>query len=137
MKKQYQKVETNRRKGEELSYREDLTYQALERIITQAGVKVEYMPVPDDHIDGAIWARADQEARKIMMPDDGNAFPDEETACLILGHEMGHILSGLDSPDDVVERKKNEAVCDLIGAYLTKLAEMTAGTAIERALFEE
>lgn len=107
-----------------MGYREDPIYKALEKIIVSAGVKIEYRKVPDDGIDGAIWARSDSDAMKIIMPDT-EEFPNTETACLILGHEMGHILTGLESPDDPIERRKNEAVCDLMGVYLTKLADMT------------
>ena len=118
-----------------MRYRNDETYKALEKIITAAGVNIVYQEVPDDCIDGAIWARCDDEGMSIMMPDK-DVFPDDETACLILGHEMGHILSGLDSPDYPSDRRRNEAVCDLIGVYLCKLAEMTAETEIEKAFLE-
>lgn len=118
-----------------MKYRNDETYKALEKIITAAGVDIVYRKVPNDCIDGEIWARSDDGGMSIMMPDE-DVFPNEETACLILGHEMGHILSGLDSPDYPSDRRRNEAVCDLIGVYLYKLAEMTAGTELER-VFQE
>ena len=114
-------------------YRDDAIYKALEKIITDAGIKIVYTKVPDDPIDGAIWARTDIDS--IMMPDT-EEFPDEETACLILGHEMGHILSGVDSPDHPSDRRRNEAICDLIGVYLYKLAEMQAGYEAEKLLME-
>ncbi len=115
-------------------YRDDGVYLALEQIIKSAGVSIVYTSVPDDCIDGAIWARSDSDARMIMMPDT-DEFPDAETACVILGHEMGHILSGLDSPDESAERRKNEAVCDLIGYYLYKLADMTEAKQAESRFY--
>lgn len=108
-----------------MKWRDDEIYKTLEGIAQAAGVRVIYAPVPDDSIDGEIWARTDPDSMAIMMPESETAFPDSETACLILGHEMGHILSRLDSPDCPIERRKNEAVCDLIGVYLFKLAELT------------
>ena len=116
-------------------YTKGFTYQALERLIESAGVKIMYEEVPDDHIDGAIWARSDLDMNAIMMPDSDDAFPDEQTACMILGHEMGHILTRLDSPDLVYERQLNEAKCDIVGVYLAKFAEMIAGTEIERSVW--
>lgn len=103
-------------------YTKDPTYKALEEILLNAGIKITYAEVPDDRIDGAIWARSD--VNEIMMPNT-DEFPDEETACLILGHEAGHLLSGLESPDIPSFRRKNEAVCDLIGYYLYQLALWT------------
>ena len=39
---------------------------------------------------------------------------------------MGHIMTGLESIDyDPAIREINERTCDLIGAYLYRLAEMT------------
>lgn len=116
-------------------YRNYEVYKALEKIITSAGVEIIYQEVPDDSIDWEIWARADCDARKIMMPDD-ESFPDDDTATLILGHEMGHIISGNESPDDPVDRKQNEAECDLIGVYLYKLAHMIAENEAEK-MFKE
>ena len=115
-------------------YCDNEIYMALSEIIKKTGISITYEKVPDDSIDGAIWARSDIDAMKIIMPDDPEAFPDEETACLILGHEMGHILTRLESPDDPVERIKNEAVCDLVGHYLYKLAEMTAAENAENRI---
>ena len=112
-------------------YRKDLVYIELERLIEEAGVHITYEKVHDDSIDGAIWARSDYNTDAIMMPDT-DEFPDAQTACLILGHEMGHILSRIDSPDDPVERRKNEAEVDLIGVYLFKLAERIAGEKQEK-----
>lgn len=109
-----------------MEYREGMIYKTLEKIITNAGVQIIYDEVPDDSIDGAIWARSDYESNQIMMPDDGEAFPDEVTACCILGHEMGHIITRLDSSDIPDERMFNEAECDKIGVYLYRLAEMIA-----------
>lgn len=110
-------------------YRKDLVYIELERLIEDAGVHITYKKVHDDPIDGAIWARSDYDA--IMMPDT-DEFPDAQTACLVLGHEMGHILSRLDSPDDPVERRRNEAIVDLIGVCLFQLAERIAGEKQEK-----
>lgn len=114
-----------------MKYREDLVYQEMERLIEGAGVKIIYCQVPGDSIDGAIWARSDTDANMIMMPDS-DVFPNDEKACLILGHEMGHVLSSVDSPDLPVERTWNEALCDMIGVYLYKLAEMRAGYKLEK-----
>lgn len=109
-----------------MDYREGIVYQVLERIIKSAGVTIKYDKVHDDSIDGEIWARSDIESRSIIMPDEGEAFPDEGTACQILGHEMGHIMTELESVDyDPVIREINERTCDLIGAYLYRLAELT------------
>ena len=94
-------------------YRENNVYRIMEKLITSAGVEIIYQEVPNDHIDGAIWARSDIDSRMIMMPDK-DVFGNDETACLILGHEMGHILANVDSPDVPAERRKNEAICDLI-----------------------
>ena len=116
-------------------YRNDVVYQTLERIIKAAGVSITYRRVHDDPIDGAIWARSDIDAMAIMMPDT-DEFPDAVKAGLILGHEMGHIITGVDSPDDPSQRAINEHTCDLVGAYLYKLAEMTAGYEAE-AIFRE
>lgn len=106
-----------------MKYNKMPVYAILESLIKSAGVDIVYQEVPDDHIDGAIWARSDTEGfGAIMMPDSAAEFPSEEQACLTLGHEMGHILSGLNSPDDPELRTHNEAVCDLIGVYLWRLA---------------
>lgn len=51
-------------------YRNYEVYKALEKIITSAGVEIIYQEVPDDSIDGEIWARADTNANAIMMPDN-------------------------------------------------------------------
>lgn len=125
------KAESNRRIR--MSYRDNEAYKKLEQIISDAGVQIIYSEVPDDPIDGAIWARTESDANVIMMPD-AETFPDDETACLILGHEMGHILSGLGSPDVPSVRRKNEAVCDLIGVYLVELAMMQAEHEAEERL---
>lgn len=114
------------------NYRNDAVYSKLEKIVVNAGVKIYYKKVHDDTIDGAIWARSDSESRTILMPDT-DVFPDEETACVILGHEMGHILTGLDSPDDPCQRRINEETCDLIGALLYKLAVLSAEYAADES----
>ena len=114
-----------------MKYREGLIYIQLEKIIKNAGVEIVYGKVFSDSIDGEIWARSDIDSCSILMPDT-EEFPDDQTACLTLGHEMGHILSGLESTDEPIERKYNEAECDQIGVYLYKLAEMTAGYEAEK-----
>lgn len=117
-----------------MGYRDDATYKELERIIRAAGIKIEYKEIPDDTIDGEIWARGDGQDT-IEMPE-ADSFSSDEQACLTLGHEMGHFLSDLDSPDFPVEKRVcNEAICDLIGVVLYKLAEMTAGHKIEQEIF--
>ena len=107
-----------------MEWRNDPVYQTLEAIASNAGIRIVYQCVPDDAIDGAIWARSDGYG-SVMMPDNDDAFDDAETACLVLGHEIGHILAGVDSPDQPAERRKNEAICDLIGYYLFQLAVHT------------
>lgn len=118
------------------SYRNGMIYSTLEELINAAGVEVIYEKVPDDSIDGEIWARADADANMIMMPDADDAFPDEDTACLILGHEMGHILMNIDSPDEPCKRRMNEAICDQIGVYLYQLACRIVGKRLEDALLD-
>ena len=115
-------------------YREDLVYHALENLCNTAGVKVMYESVPDVSIDGEIWARADCEGRMIMMPDS-DCFDSAARATLILGHEMGHILTGVDSTDDVAMRVRNEAICDLAGWLLHNLAEMIASEKLMKETF--
>lgn len=70
-------------------YRHDPVYMALERLCTDAGIRIAYQAVPDDSIDGEIWARSDRAGQSIMMPDRDN-FDCYERAGLILGHEMAH-----------------------------------------------
>ena len=108
-----------------MNYKKGEVSQILEEIITNAGVKIKYAEVHDDIVEGAIWARSDPDSNQILMPDDPEAFPDEDTACLILGHEMGHIITRNDSPYDPILRQRNESECNLIGVYLTHLAIMT------------
>ena len=117
-------------------YQTNEIYMILEELIKRTGVSIKYVKVPDDPIVGEIWARTDEQAMEIQMPDDPETFPDERKACLVLGHEMGHILTELNSPDNLVERLKNEAVCDLVGYYLYKLAEMIAGENAEKRFKE-
>lgn len=117
-----------------MEYREGIVYKTLEKIIKSAGVDIIYTEVPDDSIDGAIWARSDYFLNKIMMPNNGDAFPDEVTACCILGHEMGHIITKLDSSDIPDERMFNEAECDKIGVYLYRLAQMIADYEFEKKM---
>ena len=107
------------------NWKENPIYKTLERIANNAGINITYQKVHNDIIDGEIWARADIDSQSIMMPENEDEFPDASKACLILGHEIGHILSGLDSPDDSTIREINENNCNLIGTCLLKLAEMT------------
>ena len=117
-----------------MNYRIDEVYKTLEKIIRDAGVEITYQNVHDDCIDGEIWARSDIESRIIMMPEDGDAFPDIETACRILGHEMWHIMTELESFDGMPSiREVNERTCDYIGALLYRLADMTQEHEIEEA----
>ena len=115
-----------------LKYRHDSVYMALERLCTEAGIKIVYQTVPDDSIDGEIWARSDVTMQTIIMPDQ-DCFDCNERAGLILGHEMAHIITGLGSPDYQPERMKNEAICDLLGSQLYRLAEMIAVAEAEKA----
>lgn len=39
-----------------MDYKQGQVYRTLEGIIENAGIKVVYDTVPDDAIDGAIWA---------------------------------------------------------------------------------
>lgn len=120
-----------------MNYREDVVYMALEKIIKNAGVKIIYGEVHNDPIDGAIWARSDFDGKMILMPEDGEAFPDANTACKILGHEMGHLMTGLESVDgEPALREINESTCDFIGALLFKLADMTDEHEVEE-LFKQ
>lgn len=119
-----------------MTYRNYPIYAALEKLIESAGVTVTYQEVPDDPIRGAIWARSDYHMNMIMMPDADDAFPDEDTACMILGHEMGHILMRIDSSDIPDESRMNEAICDQVGVYLFRLACMIAENEVERRFSE-
>lgn len=105
-----------------MSYRDSEYYRMLEHLIEDAGVKIIYEEVPNDSIDGEILARADINGRSIMMPN--NESLGDEDAMLVLGHEMGHILTGTDSPDEPVSRLRNESECNLVGVLLTELAIM-------------
>jgi len=107
-----------------MGWRDDKIYKVMTRIIEDAGVRIYYEPVPE-RADGVVWARA--EGDRIMMPDDDRAFADPERACLILGREMGRILSHDDRLDGI-GHDKTEAVCELIGAELYRLAARTAVT---------
>lgn len=100
------------------NYYEEPIYKILEDIIKSAGVRIDYVDVPND-----IYARSHYEGNYIQMPSK-DIFDDSEHACLVLGHEMGHILSRYDTEDKLELRMYNEAVCDLIGVYLYRLACM-------------
>ena len=115
-------------------YYDDRLYKTLASLIKDAGVRIIYQAVPDDCIDGEIWARADSEGRMIMMPDE-DVFPDAWKATEILGHEMAHILTGVDSPDDPEERQKNESICDEVGRALREFAALTLEKRMERDFF--
>ena len=100
-------------------YRDDGVYKIMVLMATEAGMKVTYTDdMPED-----IHAR--QRDGNIQMPTDPEAFPDDgETASIILGHEIGHYISDLETDDrSEFAHFKNEAVCDLIGVYLLRLAE--------------
>jgi len=118
----------------EKDYKNGLIYKMLASLCEKAGFKIVYETVPDDSIDGAILARADESGRMIMMPID-DPFDRDEQAAFTLGHEMAHLLIGLGSPDDFYERETNEAICNIVGAALASLAENIAGTEIEKAAF--
>ena len=116
-----------------MNYREDKTYKALEKIITDAGVAIKYKEIPDDPLYGSCHARSDQQGLCIEMPEDSEHFGDDMYyASYVLGHEMGHILSDLSDDDYMPRHYMTEAMCDYIGGCLTLLAEMTAGTEAER-----
>ena len=120
-------------------YRHDPVYAVLERLCTEAGIRIVYKSIPDDSISGEIWARTDSQGQSIEMPDQ-DCFDCDEMASLILGHEMAHIITGLDTVDYLPERVRNEAVCDLLGSHLYSLAEMIAGAEVEaevKKAFEE
>ena len=109
-------------------YKSNPEYKALETILKNAGMTIIYQDVSDG-------ARSDYESMSIVMPEAPDAFPNIQVACATLGHEAGHILTRLDSVDwPPEERIRNEAICDLIGVYLYKLAEMTAGFEIEKTM---
>ena len=115
-------------------YTKDAVYKTLSEWIESAGVKIIYCSVPSDCIDGEIWARADRDSRCIMMPVENDAFPDSWAAACVLGHEMGHILTGLDRPDDE-RREHNEAVCDAVGVALAEFSGMRYERKCEKRLF--
>lgn len=112
-------------------YRTDRLYKTLSEMIEDAGVKILYQKVPDDSIDGEILARADY--KSIMMPDE-DVFPDAWTATWVLGHEMAHILTGADSPDDPKKREKNETLCDEVGKALREFAALKVEKEIEKEI---
>lgn len=117
-----------------MQYRNNEIYMKLEQIIESAVVTIEYGIVPDDSIDGNIWARSDERAMKIIMPTE-DVFPDDLTACRILGHEFAHILARIPSVDgDPVRREMDERACDAIGAYMVGLAEMIVGHEMESVI---
>ena len=105
-----------------MEYRNDPQYKALEKLCEMAGYNITYATVPDDSIDGEIWARSDRDSRTILMPIDETEFENGEQASRILGHEMAHIITGLDSPDEPELREHNERECDKLGEYLAQFA---------------
>lgn len=113
-------------------YAEDAVYKILSDWIESAGVRIIYQSVPDDPLDGEIWARSDYNS--IMMPVEDDAFPDAWKAACILGHEMAHILTGLDSPDDE-QRAHNETVCDEVGKALAEFASRRWEKEMEKEIF--
>lgn len=112
------------------NYREAPEYKMLEALCEKAGVRIDYCTVPDDQIDGASWARSNDQAMVIEMPD-ADVFAGDTQAALILGHELAHIVASVDSSDDPAVSTINEALCDLIGGYFYKLAELMAGKEAE------
>lgn len=106
-------------------YTQDSVYKILETLCASAGVRVRYTSVPDDPIKGELWARADEQARVIEMPEE-DIFESPMHAALVLGHELAHIAAQIDSTDDPAEGIAREAMCDMLGAFLCKLAEMIA-----------
>lgn len=114
-----------------MKYRDDDVYKMLEEIIVNAGVEIMYMNIPAEDA-----GRSDTEGLIIQMPDK-DIFESEMQAALVLGHEMGHILIGDRKEYDLRDHVEIESTCDLIGAYLYKLAEMSAGTRLERSVFKD
>ena len=106
-------------------YTSDLVYRALENLCDNAGIRVVYTHVPDDAIKGELWARANQQARLIEMPND-DCFESPIQAALVLGHELSHIVAEIDSVDDYALSPLHESMCDMLGSFLYKLAEMIA-----------
>ncbi len=106
-------------------YTSDPVYRALENLCDNAGVRVVYTHVPDDAIKGALWARADQQARCIEMPNE-DCFESPIQAALVLGHELSHIVAEIESVDDYAQSPLHESMCDMLGSFLYKLAEMIA-----------
>jgi Zn-dependent peptidase ImmA (M78 family) len=112
------------------NYREALEYRMLEMLCERAGVRVNYCTVSDGQIDGALWARSSDQAMVIEMPD-ADVFENGAQAALILGHELAHIVAAVDSSDEPAVSVINEALCDLLGGYFYKLAELMAGKEAE------
>lgn len=100
-----------------MRYTEHPAYIILENLVKSAGIKIEYVKdIPDYD-----YARSKDDI--IQMPFTDDAFESVDHACMVLGHEVGHILSGLETEDALELKVHNEAVCDLIGVYLYRLAE--------------
>ena len=129
-----------------MDYRENETYKALEKILQNAGVKIDYLDIPED-----IHGRTHAEDLYIQMPEDPEAYKEhsDDYAALILGHEAGHILSNpyVCDPvkrtvwnnekyitEDETTLVNNEALADLIGVYLYRLADLTATKEAEQQL---
>lgn len=107
-----------------MGYRDNECYQVLEELIKAAGVRIVYDDVPDDSYDGPLYAKTDG-YNQIMMPSDPDKFPDDETAILVLGHEMGHIIIRNERTIyDPIAQMRAESECNLVGVYLTELALM-------------
>ena len=98
----------------------------LAELINRAGIRIEYTD-----LDGEIYGRTDT-LTVIQMPIE-NDFRNDMHATMVLGHEMGHILTGGDSGKTQDEQIAIEATCDLCGVILYRLAEMIAGEDIEKA----
>lgn len=131
-----------------MSYRDNAIYKALEKILQNAGIKIDYADIPGD-----IYGGTHAEDLYIQMPEDPEAYQEhsEEYAAMVLGHEAGHILSNPYIKDPVTRtrvknevfiteneaiRVQNEALCDLIGVYLYTLADLTAAEDMEKELRE-
>lgn len=99
--------------------------------VNRQGVSVRYTTVLNDQLDGELWARSSGQNLAIEMPDS-DCFEQQEQAILVLGHELAHLVSRIDSSDNPVESVKNEAACDLLGSYFYNLAEMIAAHKAEQ-----
>jgi len=87
------------------------------RLASEAGIRTEYLKSED--LPG-VWARS---AGKTIQMHDGEIYHDEEHACFVYGHEMAHILNGIET--DYVEPiagYRFEAECDMASSFYINLA---------------